>query len=198
LSAFFIALEGIDGSGTTTQTALLCDWLRAGGIRVHRTGEPSRGPLGQVLRALLHGQLRAEPDVVALLFAADRLDHLAREIEPQLRDGACVVSDRYVLSSLAYQSVDSPPAWVSAINSRARPADACFLLAVRPEVAAARRTAQRRLDELFDAPPTQQRVADGYGELARRHGAVVLDGERPIDEVQADLRSHLARILRIE
>src|SRR5574341_1198614 len=95
LAPLLIALEGIDGAGTTTQAALLCDWLRGMGTRVHRTQEPSAGPIGQLLRLLLRGPLRVDPAAVALLFAADRLDHLAREIEPQLASGAHVVTDRY-------------------------------------------------------------------------------------------------------
>ena len=198
VTPLLIALEGIDGSGTTTQTALLCDWMRTQGLFVHRTREPSRGPVGQVLTALLRGQLAAPPDVVALLFAADRLDHLDREVGPQLAAGAHVVSDRYLLSSLAYQSVGCPPDWVETINSHARRPDVCFLLRVGVDVAAARRTADRRAKELFDARETQEQVALRYARLADRYGAVAVDGEQPIDQVQAYLRSHLARLLGIE
>lgn len=198
LSPLFIALEGIDGAGTTTQAALLCDWFRAIGLRVHRTREPSRGPIGQLLGALLRGQVVTDPAATALLFAADRLDHLQREIEPQLLAGFHVVTDRYLLSSLAYQSLDCPDAWVASLNSRARPPDAAFLLAVRPEVAAERREAEQRGVELFDALDTQRRVAEAYQRLAPGSGTVVLDGEQPVDRVQEEVRSHLARRLGIE
>lgn len=192
-----IALEGIDGSGTTTHAALLAEWIRGLGLRVHRTREPSAGPVGQLLRALLARKLSTPPDTMALLFAADRVDHLVREIEPQIQAGAHVVSDRYLLSSLAYQSVGSPLPWVEALNSRARPPDACFVLAVSAEVAAERR-AQRASDELFDELGMQRAIAEAYTRLAPKHGAVVLDGERSIGDVQADLRSHLAKKLGIE
>src|SRR4051812_35922446 len=99
-----IALEGVDGAGTTTQAQRLAVLL---GARAHVTREPSGGPLGQLLRQLLSGaHADLDPAAVALLFAADRLDHLSREVEPALARGQHVITDRYLLSSLAYQTVD--------------------------------------------------------------------------------------------
>src|SRR5690242_1367991 len=113
----FIVLEGIDGSGTTTQAARLAQTLQARGARVHATREPSTGPVGRLLRQALTGTLVADERPVqldfctlALLFAADRMDHVRREIEPALARGEVVISDRYDLSSLIYQSETSPDA----------------------------------------------------------------------------------------
>ena len=92
----------------------VADALRAAGRHVHTTAEPSKGPIGVLIRQMLGGD-RARTAIhreLALLFAADRLDHMAREIEPQLAAGVDVVSDRYVLSSLVYQSLDLPLDWV--------------------------------------------------------------------------------------
>ncbi|HYY53573.1 MAG TPA: dTMP kinase, partial [Myxococcales bacterium] len=106
----FIALEGLDGSGTTTQAERIASVLRAQGRRVLLTREPSDGPIGTLIRLALTGRLglpqRSGPlteEALALLFAADRVDHLAAVIEPALERGELVVCDRYVLSSLAYQ-----------------------------------------------------------------------------------------------
>src|SRR5512139_742195 len=114
IEGLFIAIEGIDGAGTTTQAKLLFDGLRARGLPVHLTREPSDGPIGVLIRQILTGRVvvpglqgpRA-PDwaTMALLFAADRLDHVEAEIAPNLADGVTVVSDRYDYSSVAYQSV---------------------------------------------------------------------------------------------
>ena len=109
----FIAIEGIDGSGTTLQTRLLADWLAARGHTVLETREPSHGPIGVLVRERLSVRSAPlEPAALALLFAADRLDHLAREVVPAIARGAVVLSDRYLLSSLAYQSLDCDAAWV--------------------------------------------------------------------------------------
>jgi dTMP kinase len=180
-----IVLEGIDGAGTTTQAARLA--ARFGSS--HLTREPSIGPIGQELRKLLgNADQPMDRAAIALLFAADRLDHLRREIEPILDEGRPVVSDRYVLSSLAYQSVDLPIEWVRAINSRARPADLTILLEVPAELAAERRRLRGGADELYDALSFQKKVVDSYRRQAdeqRRQGHTVVDvdGTNPPDEV---------------
>ncbi|HSS39071.1 MAG TPA: dTMP kinase, partial [Polyangia bacterium] len=153
----FIVLEGIDGSGTTTQLDRLGRHLSARGRRVHPTREPSQGPLGRLLREILLGGHRL-PDggavdglAMALLFAADRRDHLTREIEPALAAGMDVISDRYVLSSLAYQAQEADRAWVAGLARDLRVPDLTILLDVPVAVAAARRRAAGRSDERYDA-----------------------------------------------
>ena len=88
-----IALEGVDGSGTTSQRERVAQALRAEGRQVHTTAEPSTGPIGKLLREILSGEMRTSPETVALLFAADRLDHLDREILPALETGHIVLTD---------------------------------------------------------------------------------------------------------
>src|SRR5690606_36822914 len=112
----FIELEGIDGAGTTTHTDRLTAWLRDRGRRVHRTCEPSEGPVGRIVRATLAGRPDApSPATLPWMFAADRADHLAREIGPALERGE-VVCDLYIPASLAYQSLDHPFERVEALN----------------------------------------------------------------------------------
>jgi dTMP kinase len=158
-----IALEGIDGAGTTTQARLLADWLSDHGAPASLTREPSGGPLGLLLRDILsHRTREVDRAALALLFAADRLDHLAAEVEPLLGRGGHVVTDRYVYSSLAYQSMDLDLPWVAAINRRAPEPDLTIYLRVDPAVAARRRSTRDRQAEVFETNAEQQRIASIY------------------------------------
>jgi dTMP kinase len=190
--AIFVALEGIDGSGTTTQLPRLVSHLEARGRRAVATREPSGGPIGRLLRELLLGQhalpggAPADGQAMALLFAADRRDHLKREIEPALAGGVDVVSDRYLLSSLAYQAEEAERGWVTGLARELRMPDLTILLDVSVEVAAARRRAAGRVVERYDADAVQARVAENYRRLAAgQPDTVVLDGGRSVDEVAA-------------
>ncbi len=187
MSGRFIVLEGLDGAGTTTQLARLAQALRARGRTVHTTAEPSTGPVGQQLREALARKLTLPDGALALLFAADRLHHLASEIEPRLAAGEWVLCDRYVLSSLAYQGATLPVEWVGALNARARAADLTLFLEVDVATAARRRAARGGEEELFDSK--QAAIAQRYREAVASHGAaqrvVVVDGERPAEEVTA-------------
>jgi dTMP kinase len=188
--ARLIVLEGIDGSGTTTQLARLAAHLRGLGRRVHATREPSDGPVGRLIREILLGGHRgpdgAEVDgrAMALLFAADRRDHLRREIEPALAAGIDVVTDRYLLSSLAYQAEEAERDWVAGLARAVRPPDLTLLLDVPVSVAAARRRAAGRSTERYDEDGFQARVAANYRRLAGGDpGVVVLDGGGTVDAV---------------
>jgi dTMP kinase len=189
----FVVLEGIDGSGTTSQLPRLVAHLQARGRQAFATREPSDGPIGVLLRQILAGQHRG-PDgapldgrAMALLFAADRRDHLAREIQPALDASIDVVSDRYLLSSLAYQAEEAERDWVAGLAREVRRPDVTLLLDVPVTIAAARRRAAGRAVERYDADPVQERVAANYRRLAAADpmGVVVLDGARTIEEVTA-------------
>jgi dTMP kinase len=194
--ARFVVLEGIDGSGTTTQCARLAAILRGRGLDVHETREPSDGAIGKLTRSLLGAHAKTDAQTLALLFAADRLDHVVREIEPALARGATVLCDRYVLSSWAYQSLDCELAWVRTLNERARWPDLTILLDVDAEVAFARVEARRARGEAaedrWDRLATQERLAASYRALATDPalmGVHVVRGDGSIDEVTAALSS---------
>jgi len=117
-------LEGLDGAGTTTQGALLAARLLEHDIPVELTKEPTDGVLGRIARGFTDGDLHLEPETVALTFAADRIEHTV-EMRELLDAGTWVVSDRYVASSLAYQTSQGLPfEWVRTLNSRAMEPDA--------------------------------------------------------------------------
>jgi dTMP kinase len=133
---------------------------------------------------------------MALLFAADRRDHLAREISPALAAGADVVSDRYLLSSLAYQAQEAERDWVAGLARDLRVPDLTLLLDLPVEVAAARRRAAGRPDERYDADAVQARVAARYRELcAGDPRAVTLDAGRSVAEVATAIAAAVDRLL---
>jgi dTMP kinase len=186
-----IILEGIDGAGTTTQTERLVAHLRQQGRTAVSTREPSGGPIGRLLREVLLGQHRmpggdsVDGRTMALLFAADRLDHLQREVEPLLAEGADVVSDRYLMSSLAYQAEEADREWVALLARGIRSPDLTILLDIPVAVAAQRRRLAGRPEERYDADSYLGRVADNYRRLARATAATaILDGSVSRDEVE--------------
>jgi dTMP kinase len=201
-SPLFIVLEGIDGSGTTTQLERLTAHLQARGRQALATREPSPGPIGRLLREILLGQhlnpdgTRLDGRAMALLFAADRRDHLTREIEPALAAGSDVVSDRYLLSSLAYQAVEADRTWVEHLAAGVRAPDLTFLLDVDVRTAAGRRQQANRVVERYDADKTLLAVAKNYRQLAaNRPDVVIVDASGSIDEVARRLIEEVERLL---
>ena len=200
----FIVLEGIDGSGTTTQLRLIGDWLARRRVRHHLTREPSDGPIGMLIRAVLGGRLRSaggapfDRRALALLFAADRLDHVTSEILPRLADGVTVVSDRYVCSSLAYQAQDCPRAWVGEINRLVPVPDLCIFLRVDPRAAEGRMRRSRQTRDIFEQIAFQRRVAAGYERAVLavpRRRLLSIDGTLPVEAVFAMIRGRLEGVV---
>jgi dTMP kinase len=189
-----IAFEGIDGAGTTTQVPLIAAWLRAAGHSVYTTAEPSQGPLGSLARQALRRDPALSEAALALLFAADRLDHLSREIEPHLRAGDIVLTDRYLLSSYAYQACALPLAWVQQLNHLARPPDASLFFRVSPQTAAQRRQSRGGPAEHFDATARQAQVAQLYEAALQLPGlgtVCSIDAEAAVPQVSAALQAQL-------
>lgn len=191
-----IALEGLDGSGTTTQCALLAEWLGRRGRSVHATREPSDGPAGRLLREILRGDHGSvDAGAVALLFAADRLDHLKREIRPALARGCDVVTDRYVLSSLAYQSIECPLEWVERLNERAEDAELTLFLDVPVERCLERMARRNRGTELFERAETLAQVEAAYRRLVGERSVVVVDGTPAAERVAEAIFEEVGRVL---
>jgi dTMP kinase len=196
----FVVLEGIDGSGTTTQVARLANRLRAQGVLVRSTREPSDGPVGTLVRQVLTGRVVVPGGrapgwaTMALLFAADRMDHVESEIEPFVAQGGVVLSDRYDASSLAYQSVSSGAAakeavlWIRSLNRYVRRPDLIIVLDIPPEVAAERCKTRGDVAQLYDQNEVQRALAEFYRDLAKHmpnERIVVVDASGSVDEVHA-------------
>ncbi|MRG95130.1 dTMP kinase [Polyangium spumosum] len=194
----FVVFEGIDGAGTTTQADRYGSFLRGRRRLAHVTREPSGGPMGSLLRLVLTQRVnlpsRHRDATMALLFAADRLDHIEAEVAPHLRDGYVVISDRYELSSIIYQSIGLEDegaradmiAWIRHANRHALKPDVTVVVDVDPEVAAQRRRARGGASELFEEPELQARLARAYlraDEIIGGDRLVHVDGNGDVDTV---------------
>ncbi|WP_336652793.1 MULTISPECIES: dTMP kinase [unclassified Leucobacter] len=208
MSGIFITLEGGDGAGKSTQAELLGAWLEARGHEVVRTREPGGTRLGvEVRRLLLHGGDdigEVDPRAEALLYAADRAQHVAKVVRPALERGAIVVQDRYIDSSLAYQGAGRvlDVAEVRRISEWAsgglKPA-VTVLLDLDPAVAASRRVSRGgEVDRLeSEASDFHLAVREGFVELAQADPEryLVLDATRPADELNAAVIARVAPLL---
>jgi len=189
----FIVIEGLDGSGKTTQAKLLAAKL----IRsqnVLYTAEPSQGGVGTFIReSCLYGKKRLLTAVEALLFAADRIEHVETEIKPALREGRLVISDRYLYSSLAYQgSSELSIDWISEINKYALKPDFAVFIDVSPETALKRLNREKSVMERLE---TQRHVREVYLKFVEKGELVRIDGERSETEVLETLLNLVMRFL---
>lgn len=160
----FVVLEGLDGAGTTTQLRMLSERLSREGTPHFATWEPTEGTVGKLLRGILVRQVKAHPRTIALLYAADRSEHLYDPhagIEARTRRGELVVSDRYLFSSLAYQGMETEYEYVRALNS-GFPLPQILVFVDTPVEVCQERLAARRNVELYDGLIFQERVREGY------------------------------------
>lgn len=195
----FIALEGLDGAGTTTQIARLATRLRAQGHTVQVTRQPSDGPIGTLTRSALRREWGADgqripADALALLFAADRLHHVADVVAPALARGEVVLTDRYVHSSLAYQGAECDIAWVSSLNAKARVADLVVFVEVPVEVCLDRISSRGDARELFEERGALEATAARYEAAFRLRDEPVcrVDGTADRDAVEAAIWAAVA------
>jgi dTMP kinase len=180
----FIVLEGLDGAGTTTQAEELSRRLSALGRPYWVTWEPSDGHVGAMIRSVLSHKAPALPRTIALLFSADRNEHLeaAGGIRERTARGELVISDRYLFSSLAYQSIDCGMEYVRELNKEF-PLPQCLFFVDTPVEICQRRLAQRSSRELFDNVSFQSRVREAYlavieGYKGSGMRICILDGSR--------------------
>ena len=189
----FLALEGIDGSGKTTQLRLLHRRLTEAGVPCYATQEPSDGPVGKLLRQVLTGEIQADGRVAAGLFASDRLDHLTRRgdgLLEKLAAGVTVLTDRYYFSSYAYNGMEADLDWVIEINRLSaellRP-DVTIFLDVPVEQAMARIRINRDHVERYEQEDRLRAVREKFFEVFRRmegqENVVVVDGSGEAAEV---------------
>ena len=158
-----VAIEGIDGAGTTTLARNIRESLNAKGIAYDAGCEPTDGAVGRLIRRALSGEEKLSPESLALLFAADRREHVfgAGGIRETLDAGRIYLTDRYWFSSLAYQTLDCDWEWVEGLNAP-YPLPGHLIFLALPVEEAQNRLSDRSGKEIFDAEGLQRRVADSY------------------------------------
>lgn len=189
----FIAFEGIDGSGKSTQISLLIERLKKEKIYCYSTMEPTNSPIGSLIHQIMTGRVKTDNRVIAGLFVADRLDHLLNEVDGilfKINEGITVITDRYYFSSYAYQGVDMPMEWVIKANEQSsmilKPTVTIFI-DVDPAVAVGRMAKNRFHQELFEERSRLVKVRENYLKafalLEKEEKYVIIDGNRSQEEI---------------
>ncbi len=183
----FIAFEGLDGSGQSTQAGLLAASLNPSRKSII-TKEPTNNLIGGLIRAQLTKEWSTTQECLQLLFAADRAHHLERVVEPALAKGYNVITDRYMFSSIAYGAVSADREWLKQINSKFRMPDHTFFLDVPPETCISRMEKSRLEFELFEQLDYLKKVRENYIQLAKEtENFHVINGSRHKEEVHLDI-----------
>ncbi len=205
----FIVIEGTDGSGLSTQAERLEKRLREEGREAYLTKEPTVGPAGAMIRLILSGRLVPpkdapqskpfQPETLALLFAADRMDHLHTDIIPKLNIGVTVICDRYYLSSYAFQGVDVEVEWLRKINSHCLKPDLTIFLNVDSTICYKRIQRRRWHVELFEEREKLEEVRQNYLKIIQQlmwedENIVIVDGNQPINVTHTQIFKEVQKV----
>ncbi|MDD3679813.1 MAG: dTMP kinase [Candidatus Shapirobacteria bacterium] len=189
LSGKFLVIEGLDGSGKSTQIKLLGQELKKKGLDYFLTREHTReGPAGSLIERVVNYQEKLNPIALQLLFVVDRLDHLEREIKPGLEKGKLVVSDRYYWTTVAYGSRVANKNWLIKVNKYCLEPDLTIYIDVSPEEAI-RRTQERGEQTIFEKLAQMKDFKKTYYWLLEKFPdrSVRVDGERLPEEITKDI-----------
>ncbi len=200
----FIAFEGIDGSGKSTQVQLLAKRLEATGHRVYTTFEPTDGPIGTLIRKIFKHETEADHRTIAALFVADRLEHLLNKsngILKKLETGYTVITDRYYFSSYAYHGTHMEMEWVIASNALSaellRP-DLNIFIDVQPEVSMNRLQQNRSSLELYETMENLQQVRAKYFEafekLKKEENIISFEGNQSPELIAENVWAEVSKL----
>lgn len=201
----FIALEGIDGSGKSTQTKLLAQRLINMGHKVYTTFEPTDSPVGSMIRNIMKGRINCDHKTIAALFVADRLDHLLNEVNgivKKFEEGYTVITDRYYFSSYAYHGTHMNMDWV--INANAMSAeilrpDINIFIDVPPETSM-QRLNNRRIIELYETLDNlhnvRKKYLEAFDKLKQEENIFITNGDRSLEAISNDIWNEVEKILK--
>jgi dTMP kinase len=192
----FIVLEGPDGAGTTRHSELLAERIAKEMDKSPiLTAEPTDGPIGTMVRSLLHGEHRPQADSTQLLFCADRAEHVASVILPALSRGETVVCDRYTLSTIIYGSAQGlDEQWLRSINV-AFPVPDLTVITLPPFEVCMERTGRRGVRDQFEQEDFQRGIYDAYAKLNEKN-CVFVDTTGDKTDVAEEVWQHVRPLLQ--
>ncbi|MDP4264498.1 MAG: dTMP kinase [Bacteroidota bacterium] len=202
----FIAFEGIDGSGKSTQVKLLRDRLKKEGHKVYATFEPTDSPIGSIIKNIFKHRIEADHRTIAALFAADRLDHLLNKtngILKKFEEGYTVITDRYYFSSYAYHSVHMSMDWVIEANSLSadllRP-DLNIYIDISPEISMKRLNNGRSSTELYETTENlysvRKKYLEAFEKLKEKEKVSIIDGDQNAELISANIWKEFVKITK--
>jgi len=181
---FLIVFEGVDGAGLTTNSKFLVNWLNSIGIKAYYTKEPTQGRIGLQIREYLKAD--SDPFILTLLFTADRKEHIEKEIVPKIKEGNVVVCDRYMYSTLAYQSVHgADEKLIKFLNKKFPKPDLVFLLDIDPSISLERKSGKK---ESYEKVDFLKKVRIKFLEIASDEGFIVIPTNRDLNIIQEDIK----------
>jgi dTMP kinase len=204
--SYFIAFEGIDGSGKSTQVKLLSEKLKQEGHKIYSTFEPTDSHIGSFIKSIFKGKIEADHKTIAALFLADRLDHLLNKTNGLLKkmeEGYTIICDRYYFSSYAYHGTHMPIDWVIEANSLCadllRP-DLTVFIDVPPEIGMQRLSEDRNMMELYESLDNLRNVREKYMEsfekLRHEENIFITNGNRSFEAIFNDIWNKIDTIMK--
>ncbi|NCX95279.1 MAG: dTMP kinase [Chitinophagia bacterium] len=202
-----IVIEGIDGSGKSTQAHLLAEKLQHTGKNVYSTCQPTYGVIGKTIREALKGNITLTHPALAQLFAADRLEHILNPVDgllKQIAEGNIVVCDRYYLSSCAYHGLHLPIATVMEMNklcAQYLKPDLHIYINLSPDVAYRRIMARNQTLEMFEAKEMLEKISNNYMTaiemLKNTENICIINGNQPILQVTDAIFNAVSQTLHL-
>lgn len=203
----FIALEGIDGSGKSTQVRLLSQRLVSTGHKIYATFEPTDSVIGSIIRNIMKGRINADHRTIAGLFVADRLDHLLNEVNgivKKLEEGYTVITDRYYFSSYAYHGTHMDMDWVinaNAMSAKILRPDINIFIDVPPETSMDRLN-NRSIIELYEnldnLHSVRKKYFEAFDKLKHEENIFITNGDRSSEAISDDIWNEIEKILKLQ
>ncbi|HEV8287369.1 MAG TPA: dTMP kinase [Chitinophagaceae bacterium] len=205
---FFIAFEGLDGSGKSTQIKPLADKLKGQGFKIYTTAEPTKSRIGLLIKDIFNHKMEADHRTIAALYAADRLEHVLNKTDgilKKLDEGYTVISDRYYFSSYAYHGTHMDMDWVISANSLTadllRP-DLNIFIDVPIEVCIQRLNRGRSSAELYETEENLKNVREKYFEafekMKGKEEVLIIDGNRSAELIARDIWKEVSKKTELE